>query len=223
MSCRDRKSHPLKLGVVSLRSMPFPRRLLNDYESLVLDLHPHWWFYGPQALLLLGSMVFTSFILNKTSGTLETILKYPLFALVVVSAAWLIVRVLKWRTTYFVVTSHRLIYRQGIVARDGVEIPLERVNNVNFAQGIFERMIGVGDLLIESGGQDGQQTFTDISQPESVQNIIHSTLQNLQTTKYAAAPSSRSVADEIEKLEALRDRGALTDDEFELQKRRLLG
>jgi len=213
----------MKLGVVSLRSMPFPRRLLNDYESLVLDLHPHWWFYGPQALWLLASMVFTSFVLNKTSGTLETVLKYPLFALVVVTAAWLVVTVVKWRTTYFVVTSHRLIYRQGVVARDGVEIPLERVNNVNFAQGIFERLIGVGDMLIESGGQDGQQTFTDISQPESVQNIIHSTLQNLQTTKYAAAPSSRSVADEIEKLEALRDRGALTNDEFEEQKRRLLG
>lgn len=203
--------------------MPFPRRLLNDYESMVLDLHPHWWFYGPHAFFLFGSMVLTSFVLGKTTGSLETILKYPLFGLVVVSAALLIVTVVKWRTTYFVVTSHRLIYRQGVVARDGVEIPLERVNNVNFTQGIFERLIGVGDLLIESGGQDGQQTFTDIAQPESVQNIIHSTLQNLQSTKFGAAPSSRSIADEIEKLEALRDRGALTDDEFEQQKRRLLG
>lgn len=203
--------------------MPFPRRLLNDYETMVLDLHPHWWFYGPQALMVFGSMVLTSFVLGKTSGGLETFLKYPAFATIVVTAAWLVVTVIKWRTTYFVVTSHRLIYRQGVVARDGVEIPLERVNNVNFAQGIFERLIGVGDLLIESGGQDGQQTFTDIAQPESVQNIIHSTLQNLQVNKFGAAPSMRSVADEIEKLEALRDRGSLTDEEFEEQKRRLLG
>jgi len=215
----------MKLGVVSLRSMPFPKRLLNDYESMVLDLHPHWWFYGTQALSVFGSLVLASFVLGKTSGGLQTALQYPLFFLVLVLAAWLIVTVIKWRTTYFVVTSHRLIYRQGVVARGGIEIPLEKVNNVNFEQGIFERLIGVGTLLIESGGKDGQQRFSDISQPESVQNIIHSTMQNLSTSSgtFSSAPSMRSVASEIEKLEALRDRGTLTDEEFEAQKRRLLG
>jgi uncharacterized membrane protein YdbT with pleckstrin-like domain len=153
----------------------------------------------------------------------ETVLRYPLFFLTLVLAAWLIVTVIKWRTTYFVVTSHRLIYRQGVVARDGIEIPLEKVNNVNFEQGIFERLIGVGTLLIESGGKDGQQRFSDISQPESVQNIIHSAMQNLGASSFTSAPSMRSVASEIEKLEALRDRGTLTDEEFESQKRRLLG
>ncbi len=203
--------------------MPFPKRLLNDYESMVLDLHPHWWYYGPQALSLFGSFVLAMFALGKTSGNVETVLRYPLFFLTLVLAAWLIVTVIKWRTTYFVVTSHRLIYRQGVVARDGIEIPLEKVNNVNFEQGIFERLIGVGTLLIESGGKDGQQRFSDISQPESVQNIIHSAMQNLGASSFTSAPSMRSVASEIEKLEALRDRGTLTDEEFESQKRRLLG
>lgn len=217
------ESHPLKLGVVSLRSMPFPRRLLNDYESMVLDLHPHWWFYGPQCLSLFGSMVFTSFVLGKTSGSFETVLMYPLFAFIVVVAAWLAVTMVKWRTTYFVVTSHRLIYRQGVMARNGVELPLEKVNNVNFEQGVFERLIGVGTLVIESGGKDGQQRFTHVAQPESVQNIVHSTLQSLTANTFTGAPSMRSVANEIEKLEALRDRGTLTDEEFETQKQRLLG
>ena len=34
--------------------MPFPRRLLNDNENMVLDLHPHWWFFGPSAVSLAG-------------------------------------------------------------------------------------------------------------------------------------------------------------------------
>lgn len=203
--------------------MPFPRRLLNDYENMVLDLHPHWWFYAPQALSLFGSMVLAGFVLGKTSGNVETVLRYPLFFLILVVAAFLAVTVVKWRTTYFVVTSHRIIYREGVVARDGVEMPLEKVNNVNFEQGIFERLIGVGTLVIESGGKDGQQRFTDIAQPEKVQNIIHSTMQGLNSTLFNAAPSTRSKADEIEKLEALRDRGTLTDEEFETEKRRLLG
>ena len=62
----------------------------------------------------------------------------------------------KWTTTNFAVTNDRVIFRQGMVAKSGVEIPLERIMNVNFKQSIWERMIGAGDLLIESGGKDGQ-------------------------------------------------------------------
>ncbi|CAB4570184.1 unannotated protein [freshwater metagenome] len=147
---------------------------------------------------------------------------YVGLAAIIVSMSWLIVALIKWRTTYFVVTSHRLIYRQGVVARNGVEIPLERVNNVNFAQTIFERLLQVGDLLVESGGQEGQQVFSDIARPEEVQNIIHSTIQRDKQQRFEGAPSLAGIAHELERLEGLRDRGVLTQEEFEEQKRRLI-
>lgn len=203
--------------------MPFPRKLLNDYETVVLDLHPHWWFFGYPAISLTAAMILTVSGLSRFGGLPETLIGYVGLSAIIVCSAWLIVRLIKWRTTYFVVTSHRLIYRQGVVARDGVEIPLERVNNVNFNQSIFERIIGVGDLLIESGGKDGQQTFTDIGQPETVQNIIHSTVSNRNFSHGDPGGRALSVAEELEKLEGLRERGTLTDVEFEEQKRRLLG
>ena len=156
------------------------------------------------------------------AGFFEDTIGYLGVAAIIVSAAWVLVQLIKWRTTYFVVTSHRLIYRQGVVSRDGVEIPLERVNNVNFGQSVLERMLGVGDLLIESGGKDGQQTFTDIAQPEKVQNIIHSTIQSRGGIRSEATPGTMSIAGELERLEALLDRGTITDDEFLEQKRRLL-
>ena len=203
--------------------MPFPRRLLNDYETIVLDLHPHWWFFGSSVSSLLGSMFLTLMLkAQMPSGFFESAVSFLGLAAIIVSAAWVVVQLIKWRTTYFVVTSHRLIYRQGVVSRDGVEIPLERVNNVNFGQSIVERMLGVGDLLIESGGKDGQQTFSDIAQPERVQNIIHSTIQSRGGIRSEATPGSMSIAGEIERLEALRDRGTISDDEFLEQKRRLL-
>ena len=86
-------------------------------------------------------------------------------AAIVVTAIWLVVRYLKWITTNFVITSDRLIFRHGVVAKSGIEIPLERVNNVNFNQGIFERMLGAGDLLIESGGEDGQSASPTSATP----------------------------------------------------------
>lgn len=202
--------------------MPFASRHLNDGETVALDLHPHWWFFGPETLSLVVSMFLTVYIRSKVSGWLETAVTYIGLAAIIVSMASLVVALVKWRTTYFVVTSHRLIYRQGVVARNGVEIPLERVNNVNFHQSVFERLLQVGDLLIESGGQEGQQTFTDISNPEYVQNVIHSTIQRDKSRRFDGAPSLSSIAHELERLEALRDRGVLTDEEFEEQKRRLI-
>ena len=89
------------------------------------------------------------------------------------SLVWLVIRWLLWRTTHFVITSDRVIARKGVLAKSGIEIPLERVNNVSFKQSIFERLIDAGDLLIESGGEDGQQRFTDILKPDRVQNLIH--------------------------------------------------
>ena len=201
--------------------MPFPTRLLNDYETVVLDLHPHWWFWGSSAITLGSTLALSAVVKAQLSGVPETILSYLLIAAILVSAGWLVVNLVKWRTTYFVVTSHRLIYRQGVVARGGVEIPLERVNNVNFNQSMFERVLQVGDLLIESGGADGQQLFSDIAQPEVVQNIIHASIRTRVGTKLNA-DGGTSVAAELERLEGLRDRGTLTDAEFEEQKRRLL-
>src|SRR5262245_28126756 len=59
-------------------------------------------------------------------------------------------RVLRWATTHFVLTTDRLIFRSGVVAKFGREIPLERINDVTFSQSLFERLVGVGDLLLES-------------------------------------------------------------------------
>ena len=74
--------------------------------------------------------------------------------MIVGSAVWLLVRYVQWLTTNFVITSDRVIFRHGVFAKSGIEIPLERVNSVHFNQGIFERIIGAGDLLIESGAEE---------------------------------------------------------------------
>jgi uncharacterized membrane protein YdbT with pleckstrin-like domain len=203
--------------------MPFPRRLLNDNENMVLDLHPHWWFFGPSALSLGVAMVAVLWVRSLVSGWMATVVGYFGLGIIVVCAARLAVDVVKWRTTYFVVTTERIIFRQGVVARDGVEIPLDRLANVNFKQSALERLLGVGDILLQSGGQDGEQTFSDISRPDEVQKTIISTLSDRSNRRFEGAPSLAGVAHELERLEALRDRGTLTEAEFEEQKRRLLG
>ena len=144
-------------------------------------------------------------------------------AALLVALGWVAVRWLKWRSTHFVVTSDRLIYRSGVFAKSGIAIPLERVNNINFRQSVLERIIRAGDLQIESAGQDGQQMFSDIRRPDEVQSLIHAQIEeNGRRAAHVEAPRPNGIAEQLEKLEGLRDRGTLSQEEFEREKRRLL-
>ena len=202
--------------------MPYPKKLLNDYETLALDLHPHWWYFAEAVAALVGSMVLGILVWVFLDGDAEKYLTWLAIALILISAIWLIQRYMKWATTNFVITSDRIIFRSGVVAKSGIEIPLERVNNVLFNQSIFERMLGAGDLLIESGGEAGQQRFTDVRRPERVQNLIHAQMEVNQTRlSGGGASAGNDVASQLEKLEGLLERGTLSQDEFEEQKRRL--
>src|SRR5688572_28971096 len=221
----DRGCCHRRAGTVS--AMPYPKKLLNDYEELAVDLHPHWWYFAEAVFAFVVSIVIGIIVL----GTDESWLKWIALALIVASAVWLLIRYLKWATTNFVITSDRVIFRHGVVAKSGIEIPLERVNSVHFNQSVFERMIGAGDLLIESGAEGGQQRFTDVHNPDKIQNLIHSQMeQNEQRMHHgypqqpaAAVGSPADLTVQLERLEALRDRGTLTPEEFDEQKQRLLG
>ncbi|MCO8127033.1 PH domain-containing protein [Acidimicrobiia bacterium EGI L10123] len=206
--------------------MPFPRKLLNETEEVVLDLHPHWWFLAKQTLALLAAIVIGALVLlNVDNGIVQLLAG----VLILAALGWWIVRYLDWRTTNFVVTSDRLIYRHGVVAKHGIEIPLERVNNVLFSQRLFERMLGAGDLVIESAGESGRQAFSDVRKPSAVQNEIYRQIEANENRKFDrigqghGGGGSGSVADELAKLDELRRNGILSEEEFAAQKARLLG
>jgi uncharacterized membrane protein YdbT with pleckstrin-like domain len=208
--------------------MSYPRKLLNDYETVAVDLHPHWWYFVTPVAALVGSIILgvLAWIFTDGTGTPRTGLVYLVIALIVASMAWVVVRYLKWMTTNFVITSDRLIFRAGVISKMGVEIPLERVNTIHFNQSIFERMTGSGDLVIESGGEDGQQRFTDIRRPDQVQKTIHAQKEESGKRRFTVSGANvggGDVASQLEKLEGMLERGTLTADEFQGQKDRLLG
>src|SRR5690606_10707378 len=206
-------------------SMAYPKKLLNDHETVALDVHPHWWYFAKAAAAVVASVVIGIIALVALDGTASDIVGWLAVALIVVSAMWLIARYLKWVSINFVVTSDRVIYRSGIFAKSGIEIPLDRVNNVIFGQSFIERLLGAGNLLIESGGETGQQRFTDVRQPDRVQMIINAQKSALRQAPAAAgaAPEPTDVASRLEKREGLLERGTITQEEFDDQKRRILG
>ena len=209
--------------------MPYPKRLLNDGEEVVLDLRPHWWYFSRH--ILTGIPLIVLLVLVAKVG--NSILWYLWAALALVWAGWLGLQYMNWTFTHFVVTSSRVIFRTGVLAKHGVEIPMDRIANINFNQSMWERVIGAGDLEIESAGRDGQSTFNDVWHPDAVQQEVYRQMEQHAQTRasYAAgataAPSpsasaSASVPEQIQQLADLRDRGVITAAEFEAKKAQLL-
>jgi uncharacterized membrane protein YdbT with pleckstrin-like domain len=205
------------------QAMGFPRRLLAEGEELVLDLRPHWIALvlpvAETVLIAVGVILALAYLPDSW----PTWVRWGIVLVGLILFAILPGRLLlDWATSHFVVTSDRVIHRSGWFAKQSMEIPLENINDVRFNQTVFERVIGAGDLTLESAGEFGQQIFSDIRDPERVQKVIYETSEANQRRMVSpsAAPSS---ADELAKLDRLRDEGVLTDDEFDREKRRLLG
>lgn len=197
--------------------VPYPTDLLGPDEAIELEFRPHW-----TALVApLGYAVVTVLAVVAAGIWLDGTAR--LATMVGLVALWLVLamkRVLTWFTTEHVITTERLIHRAGILSRQGKEIPLESINDVAFSKTLVERMLGSGDLLIESAGEMGQTRYTDIPHPERLQSVIY---QVRERRVMALQGSNGSVADEIEALARLREQGILTDEEFQSRKQRLLG
>jgi uncharacterized membrane protein YdbT with pleckstrin-like domain len=155
--------------------VPFPQRLLSDDEEVIVDLHPHWWYLAAPvtAVLISIAAAITTLVRTDADTTVRTAGSWGSLGLLALSSAWLIVRYSRWMSTFFVITSRRVIFRTGMLRTRGSEIPLDRVNTVHFSQGLLERMVGAGDLTIESGSDAGRQRFTDIRNPDRVQKVLH--------------------------------------------------
>ncbi|MFM8815891.1 MAG: PH domain-containing protein [Actinomycetes bacterium] len=153
--------------------MGISQKYFNHDEVLVLDLHPHWWrFVKPSLVLLaaLAAIAYNNEIPNQFLKDLALIIAQVITALSIINLA---VQALKWYRTHFVLTSQRVIFQSGVIARKRVEISLHKINLVTFHQSVFERLINAGDIIIESGAEDGMETFSDVQDPQQVQALIH--------------------------------------------------
>ncbi len=267
--------------------MAFPTKLLNPDEDLVVQMNPHWSVLAVPALttvVILGGVIAIVVAFPKAPAWVGWLLA----AAVVVPVLRLLVSYLKYRTTSFVVTNQRIVLRSGILARHGSEMSLVRVNDVQFDQSIWMRLLSKGTLHIDSGGEGGEAVVPEMAHPAAIQSLILRLAEERrsavslqansphwgesehpdpqggtaeggigfndglergwdmdrtpaggsppvgkspwrrglggQGSSAAREPGERiSVAEQLEKLDALWRNGSLTRDEFESEKAKLLG
>ena len=162
-----RLRHPVRV--------PYPDKLLADDEEVVRHLHPHWltifwpivWF-----LLIVGAASFGAAVIpdGDSQGTWRLVL---ICLAVVLAVALVAVPLLRWRTTHYVITTHRLLFRAGVLTRRGRDIGLSRITDVSYRQSLWERLVNSGTLTIESAGEGGATVLERIPDSEGVQQLLN--------------------------------------------------
>ena len=147
---------------------------LTEDEHLVLRVHPHWkTLIRPVlvAVLVVAVALIAEVLIPSNSGAAVERLVVAAVAILAVML-WLIVPVLRWRTTTYELTTRRLRVRSGIATRRGRDIPLARINDVSFEKGLLDRLLGSGRLVVESAGEHGQILLNDIPRVEFTQATL---------------------------------------------------
>jgi uncharacterized membrane protein YdbT with pleckstrin-like domain len=218
----------------------FPPKLLNDGEDIVLDLRPHWLFMALSSGVFLAVIVAGLGLLAWNSqGTnwqwFETSTRFLSLGAFLFCLVWFLITYARWTNTHFVLTTDRIINREGVISKRGTDIPLDRVNTVLFSQGPLERLVGAGDLTVESASETGANHFENVRKPNVVQKEIYTQMEANENRKFdrmrgpadpPAAPvdptKQHTIPEQIDQLSELHQRGVLSDAEFARKKAELL-
>jgi uncharacterized membrane protein YdbT with pleckstrin-like domain len=144
---------------------------LAEGEHLVLRLHPHWkTVLRPILVLAVIIAAVLVLLIFLPSSSDKPAVKLAIGAVALLAAvAWCAVPLLRWRTTSYELTNRRLRLRVGILTRSGRDFPLTRISDVSFSQGLLDRILGCGRIVVESAGEHGQLVLTEIPHVQDVQ------------------------------------------------------
>ena len=149
-------------------------RSLSVGEESVKIFHPHWKTLAVPVLL--AFVVVAVLLVGEVLIPASNAAAIERLVLAVVAIAllmwWLMYPILAWRTTAYELTTRRLRLRDGIVTRHGRDIPLSRITDVSFRKGVLDRLLGCGTLVVESAGEHGELTLTEIPHVERVSALL---------------------------------------------------
>ncbi|MEV6441627.1 MULTISPECIES: PH domain-containing protein [unclassified Amycolatopsis] len=156
--------------------MAYPDDLLSEQEHVVVHSHPHFkmLIFPTLALLVtVGAGTWLAILAKDAGSPWNTVGLIAIAVVALVLIVWLFLAPLvRWRTTHFIVTTDRLIAREGVLKRTGIDIPMGRINSVQFEHGLLDRVFGCGTLIIESAS-DEPLRFEDIPHVEKVHTVIY--------------------------------------------------
>ncbi len=203
------------------------RTALKKDEKLLIIIRQHWIkLVLPFLVWLLVSIIMLWWLQNATA-----------LLVILVTAIYPAIEYINWKYNLWAVTNMRVVDESGFFTRYSKESPLDKINNVEYDQPILGRILGYGNVDIQTAAEMGETKYELIHHPKLLKDTITHAQEEYkkiqissQATQLAqaiaknvAAPTQQMVADELHKLFELLQKGAITQEEYAAQKNRLLG
>ena len=196
---------------------------LKKGEKVILITRPHWLTLGISILIMLVGLVIGILI-----GGYGLII--PLITLF-----YFMYEVVKRNNNIWAVTNLRVIDEFGVFSNNAKESPLDKINNVSYGQSLWGKIFGYGNVQIQTAADSGSTTYFAVEKPKKLKDTITHMQEEykLQQIKNQAAELANAiaagqkenrsdVADELEKLYELLQKGILTEEEYTARKTKIL-
>jgi uncharacterized membrane protein YdbT with pleckstrin-like domain len=201
-------------------------------------------------VLLILALVLIFLDLSLEQGTIRDLFGLLGLGLLLVALVWLTVIYLQWMNQDYLVTNRRVVKVEGILSKRSADSSLEKINDAVLQQSLFGRMLGYGDLDILTAAEESVDRYRMLSQAQTFKRTMLDEKHKLEQEAFqipappmraappmpvaepapAAPPapaarqmSSEEITSALGDLADLRDRGAISPDEYEAKKQDLLG
>jgi uncharacterized membrane protein YdbT with pleckstrin-like domain len=199
-------------------------RNLAPGETVLHRARYHWIRFVPSGLVVLAGLVLASgSFVFPDGGAPGTVIFYS--GLAVFLAGW---ASMAWRAVVdsfdeYVITSFRVVCKQGFLTRVVRQVPLEKVQDLNLHATLWGRWLSYGDVEVQTAGADSTVLFPRIAHPEEFRNVLFAHLQGrAPAAAGVAVPAARPVTERMEELERLKTGGLVSEAEYRTKREALL-
>ncbi len=198
--------------------------LLGQNEEVVLTTRQH-------TFILLSAIAAEILVIGLILAgvTALTVMAVPLaplgYLLLVLPIAKGSYDFLNWRQLQYVISNRRVIQISGIFSKSVTDSSLEKVTDVQMSQSALGRIFNYGDIEILTASELGANKFRRISNPIGFKTAMLDAKEKMGSgdeTESGRASSSDDIPSIIAKLDGLRAKGVITEQEFQDKKRDLL-
>jgi uncharacterized membrane protein YdbT with pleckstrin-like domain len=203
----------------------YVNHMLGENEEMLLVTRQHWF-------VLLGSILaeLIVIIVMVAALTAATLMLQPWAAfgyiVILIPVVSMIRDILFWFNRQYIVTNRRVIQVSGFINKNVIDSSLEKVNDVKMSQSFFGRIFDYGNVEILTASELGVNVFQRISDPVHFKTAMLNAKEKLGYGENGfhtqAAQGSQDIPGMIAKLDELRQKGILTEDEFQQKKAALL-
>ncbi len=204
------------------------RTALKKDEKVLLVIRHHWLKLLVPFFIWIVISTLSVIFLSATTIVIIILLTglYPAFVYFI------------WLHNIWAVTNLRVIDEGGFFTRYAKESPLDKINNIEYEQSFWGRILGYGNVDIQTAAEMGETNYEMIHHPKLLKDTIthaQEEYKNRQVSNQAdqlakaiaghvgsVKPTEIMIADELKKMFELLQSGAITQEEYVMQKKRLL-